>query len=296
MISRRGFLKGLLGGTLAGLFTGGYALAEAALQMRVQTWAVQPKGWPRGHRMRIVMVSDLHAAGLWMDVARVEQVVALANAQGGDLIALMGDYRATHRYQPWTVSVDVFAPILAQLKAPLGVFAVMGNHDWYDDLLATAKRQGPCRSQVVLEAAGIPVLANQAIRLHAPGGDFWLVGTESQSCFSNNEPQNIVGMADLPKALAQVVGDEPAILLAHEPDQFVDVPDRIALTLSGHTHGGQIRFGPWAPVVPSRFGARFLYGPYREGNRDLVVSGGIGCSGVPLRLGRPPEITVVDLS
>ncbi|MDZ4392087.1 MAG: metallophosphoesterase [Cypionkella sp.] len=296
MISRRGFLKGLLGGTLAGFFMGGYSVAEAALRLHVQNWALQPAGWRRGQRLRIAMVADLHASSFGMDERRVARVVGLANAQGADLIALMGDYRASHRFQTRKVSIDVVAPILAGLRAPLGVYAVTGNHDWWDDREAMARRAGPCHTQVVLEAAGIPVLANRAIKLGAAGAAFWLGGTESQACFQRENRRDIIGMSDVPGVVAQMSGDDPAILLAHEPDQFVTVPDRVALTLSGHTHGGQIRFGPWAPVVPSRFGQRFDYGHFREGARDLVVSGGLGCSGLPIRFGVPPEITVVDLS
>jgi hypothetical protein len=96
--------------------------------------------------------------------------------------------------------------------------------------------------------------------------------------------------------LAQVSDDAPVVLLAHEPDIFAKGNARVALQLSGHTHGGQIRFGPWAPVVPSRFGSRFAYGHVIEEDRHLVVSGGLGCSGIPIRFGVPPEITVVDLS
>ncbi|WP_322324617.1 metallophosphoesterase [Cypionkella sp.] len=275
---------------------GGYSVAEAALRLHVQNWALQPAGWRRGQRLRIAMVADLHASSFGMDERRVARVVGLANAQGADLIALMGDYRASHRFQTRKVSIDVVAPILAGLRAPLGVYAVTGNHDWWDDREAMARRAGPCHTQVVLEAAGIPVLANRAIKLGAAGAAFWLGGTESQACFQRENRRDIIGMSDVPGVVAQMSGDDPAILLAHEPDQFVTVPDRVALTLSGHTHGGQIRFGPWAPVVPSRFGQRFDYGHFREGARDLVVSGGLGCSGLPIRFGVPPEITVVDLS
>ena len=90
--------------------------------------------------------------------------------------------------------------------------------------------------------------------------------------------------------------DAPVILMAHEPDIFPDVPDRVCLTLSGHTHGGQVRLFGWSPVVPSRYGNRYAYGAIQEGGRHLVVSGGIGCSIAPIRFGMPPEITVVDLS
>ncbi|MFC3180012.1 metallophosphoesterase [Cypionkella sinensis] len=296
MISRRGFLKGLLGGTLAGFFLGAYGVSEAAARLRVQNWAVQPAGWRRGQRLRIVMVADLHATGFGMNEQRIAHIVEMANAQGGDLIALMGDYRASHRFQTRHVPIEVTAPILADLRAPLGVYAVMGNHDWWDDPAAIARRAGPCHSQTVLEAAGIPVLANRAVKLGAGDTAFWLGGTDSQSCFQRENRRDIVGMSDVLGVVAQMSDDDPAILLAHEPDQFVSVPDRVALTLSGHTHGGQIRFGSWAPVVPSRFGQRFDYGHFREGTRDLVVSGGLGCSGLPIRFGVPPEITVVDLA
>ncbi len=296
MITRRTFLKGLLGGTLAGFLTGGYALAEAGLRLHVQTHAVQPVGWRRGQRLRIAMVADLHASGFGMAEDRIARIVERVNAETPDLIALLGDYRATHRFQTRPVSIEAVAPIMARLRAPLGVYAVTGNHDWWDDPIAWTRRAGPTHVQTVLEGAGIPVLANRAVMLGAGDAAFWLGGVESQSAFQRSNGDDIIGMSDVPGTVAQMVGDAPAILLAHEPDLFVTVPDRVALTLSGHTHGGQIRFGPWAPVVPSRFGRRFVYGHIVEGNRDLVVSGGLGCSGLPIRLNRPPEITMVDLS
>jgi uncharacterized protein len=298
VITRRQFGKGLLGTLLAGLslgFYGGYV--EPDLRMRVQRWELQPAAWRRGQRIRLVMVSDLHAGGPNMDEARVQQAVDMANAEAGDLILLMGDYRATHRMQTRLVPIEISAAILAGLKAPLGVFAVLGNHDWRDHLRRFGAARGAIHTQTVLESHGIPVLANRAVRIGSGADAFWLAGLDSQSAFQAfGRRRDWVGMSDLPATLAQVTGDDPAILLAHEPDIFPQVPDRIALTLSGHTHGGQVRFGPWAPVVPSQFGSRFAYGWVREGQRDLVVSGGLGCSGMPVRFGVPPEITVVDLS
>ena len=87
----------------------------------------------------------------------------------------------------------------------------------------------------------------------------------------------------------------PSILMAHEPDIFRKVPDRVALTLSGHTHGGQVRLFGWSPVVPSRYGNKYAYGHVTEGDRHMIVSGGLGCSILPVRFGVPPEIVVVDL-
>ena len=99
---------------------------------------------------------------------------------------------------------------------------------------------------------------------------------------------------DLTATLAKVTDDAPVILLAHEPDVAMRVPSRVALQLSGHTHGGQVRLFGWSPVVPSRYGERFVYGHTRT-NCDVIVSGGLGCSIMPFRLGVPPEIVLVTL-
>ena len=104
------------------------------------------------------------------------------------------------------------------------------------------------------------------------------------------------GVDDLAGTLAQVRADDPVLLLADEPDIFPRVPPRVALTLSGHTHGGQIRLPLiWPAFVPSRYGARFAYGHVVENDRHLIVSGGLGTSIVPARLGVPPEIVHIVL-
>ena len=89
--------------------------------------------------------------------------------------------------------------------------------------------------------------------------------------------------------------DAPVILMAHEPDIFPEVPARVALTVSGHTHGGQVRLFGWSPIVPSAYGNRYAYGHVVEDDRSLVVSGGLGCSILPVRFGVPPEIVIVEL-
>lgn len=299
MLSRRQFGKGLLGFALAGLFAGVEGFwVEPHLELRVQRWVLEPAAWRRGHRLRLVMLADLHAGGSSMDEARIAGIVERANGLGGDMILLLGDYRATHPFQRRRVPIEASAPILAALAAPLGVHAILGNHDWRDQI----KFYGPARGgrthvQEVLEAHGIAVLANRAVKIGVGDRAFWLAGLDSQSAFTGlAERRAWMGMDDLPGTLAQLTDDDPAILLAHEPDVFARASDRFALTLSGHTHGGQVRFGPWAPVVNSQYGSRFAWGHIREGARDLVVSGGLGCSVLPLRFGAPPEITVVDLA
>jgi hypothetical protein len=103
------------------------------------------------------------------------------------------------------------------------------------------------------------------------------------------------GNDDLAGTMSKLSDDAPAILLAHEPDIFPSVPARFALTLAGHTHGGQIRILGRTPYVPSRYGSRYVHGHIVEGGRHLIVSAGVGVSDLPLRLGVAPEIVVVQL-
>ena len=108
---------------------------------------------------------------------------------------------------------------------------------------------------------------------------------------------HFVGVDDLDGTVARTMGDaDPLILLAHEPDIFVRVPPRVTLTLSGHTHGGQVLL-PFIgrPVVPSNYGQRFAYGHVVEGGRHLLVSSGLGMSGLPVRFMVPPEIALITL-
>jgi hypothetical protein len=262
---------------------------------RVQHWQVSPADWPAGLRLRVALVADLHAGPPQMPLARVATVMRAVQALAADLIVLAGDFRATIWAVRNPVPIEAVADHLAGLRAPLGVHAVLGNHDWWDDPATQQRRGGPVHAARVLAAAGIGVLQNRATRIAAPGGAFWLAGLDSQRAIHGPRRRH-EGRDDLAGTLAQVTDAAPVILVAHEPDIFPQVPARVAVTLSGHTHGGQIRLGPWVPVVPSRHGARYAWGHIREGGRDLVVSGGLGCSGLPLRLGRPPELTLVTLA
>lgn len=104
------------------------------------------------------------------------------------------------------------------------------------------------------------------------------------------------GVDDLAGTLAAVTDDAPVILMVHEPDIFPQVPARVSLTLAGHTHGGQVTFAGYAPVVPSRYGRRYLYGHIVEEERNLIVSAGLGCSTLPIRFGAPPEIVLIRVA
>lgn len=298
-MTRRGFLKGLLGVTLAGLVTSLYGFwVEPVLRLRVQRWKIRPVGWTAGP-LKIAILADLHMGEPWVSLDRLRRIVARTNALGADLIVMLGDLPAGHRFVMKAVPIPAVATVLAGLQAPLGVYAILGNHDWWQDSAAQARGGGPSLVAAQLRDAGLPVLENQVVRIgrgaKAGTGAFWLAGLDDQLAIAKAEG-GYRGLDDLSGALAQVTDDAPVILLAHEPDIFARVPDRVALTLSGHTHGGQVRLFGWSPVVPSAYGNRYAYGWVREGDRDLVVSGGIGCSIVPFRLGMVPEITVIELS
>ncbi|WP_420586718.1 metallophosphoesterase [Ruegeria sp.] len=291
-MTRRGFIKGLLATTLAGLFVAAYGFfIEPSLRLRVRKWRVRRDDWT-AKPLRIAVLADLHAGEPYVGLDRIRQVVRRTNALNPDLILLLGDYVGHHKVITDQIEAEDLAPVLAELKARNGVYAVLGNHDWWDDDAAQRRGAGPNKHAEAFQQHGIKVLSNEAVRLDDAG--IWLAGLEDQLAFRRGG--KVIGLDDLPGTLAQITDDAPVVMMAHEPDIFPKIPDGVALTLSGHTHGGQVRLFGWSPVVPSKFGNRYAYGHVREGNRDLVVSGGIGCSILPVRFGVTPEITVVEMS
>ena len=132
----------------------------------------------------------------------------------------------------------------AGLRAPLGVHAILGNHEWWSDKTVQQTWQGPPFSTPALEKVGIPVYDNDVVRLAKDGRPFWLAGLGDQVAFLPSRrlhPGRRYGVDDLDGTLAKVTDDAPVILLAHEPDIVMRVPERVALTLSGHTHGQAMR-------------------------------------------------------
>jgi predicted MPP superfamily phosphohydrolase len=300
-ISRRRFLKtiGLSGAGVVGL--SGYGLAvEPIWRLDVTRYRVAPTGWPRDLKLKIGVIADLHAGGPAMPADRIRAIVANTNALKPDLIVLLGDFAASHRFKTRSVAPEVWSGALGELTAPLGVHAILGNHDWWDDIAAQRARRGPVLGRRMLEREGIPVYENDTVRLTHNGRAFWLAGLGDQLALFNGRRKrswrSFQGVDDLEGTLAKVTDDAPVILLAHEPDIFPRVPARVSLTLSGHTHGGQVRLLGYSPMVPSRFGNRFAYGHIVEDGRHLVVSGGLGCSILPVRIGVPPEIVMIDVA
>lgn len=295
-LTRRGFLKGAKRLLQTGVVLGAWGFGiEPGFLLRVQRYAFTPPRWPTGFKLRIAAIADIHAGGPHMGEGRVEKIVDLANSLEPDIHLLLGDYKATHRFVLSEVPYERTAKALARLRAPLGTHAILGNHDWWDDPAAQRRRAGPIRAGLALQAENIPVYENAGVRLARNGQPFWLLGLGDIIAFRNGRANDFTGVDDLPGTLALVNDDAPIVLMIHEPDAFVNVPERVSVTLAGHTHGGQVRLFGYSPIVPSMYGNRFAYGHIAEGGRHMFVSGGLGCSQIPVRLGVPPEIMLLEL-
>ncbi len=286
-VTRRRVLAGtagLLG--LSAVATSVYAAGVEPHGLVVTHYKPRPPAWPAGRKLSITVIADLHAGGPDMTLPHIRQIVETANGLKSDLVVLLGDYANAHLLVDTPVPHSVWAAEMARIQARLGTWAILGNHDWWNDLANIRQALADVR---------IPVLENFAVMLGTTGERFWLAGLGDQLAHPLGHGR-FRGVDDLPGTLAQVQTKDPVLLLAHEPDVFPRVPERVALTLCGHTHGGQIRLPLiWPAFVPSKYGARFAYGHVVEEDRHLIVSGGLGTSLIPARLGVPPEIVHIQL-
>jgi predicted MPP superfamily phosphohydrolase len=231
--------------------------------------------------LRIVQLSDFHFQRR-VPARYVERCVAAANAENPDLIALTGDYvHKGHRY------VEGIAELLSRLSAPLGVFAVLGNHD-HAVRNALGFRRYPKLHQRIVEALvqrGIRVLHNELMTVELDGLRYQISGVDdlwSRRCRPD------VALVGLDPGL-------PHVMLAHHP-RTIELLDgrRCDLMLSGHTHGGQIHTQQFGSVTLGRRMKRYAAGLYAHGDSRLYVNKGVGF-GLPIRYNRRPEIAVFDL-
>ena len=282
-------------GVAAGLTVNGYAFAYApGVELNVTRYRVAAQGWRNGPTLKLAVLTDLHFGEPFVSLERLDEIVAATNALRPDIICLLGDFEPGHRFLSREVPRADWARALARLKAPLGVHTVLGNHDWWADAEAQHRRTDVTLAARALMDAGLPVYENEAVRLSKDGKPFWLLGLGDQIAY-HRRGFGFEGRDDLEKTLAAVTDSGPLLLLAHEPDIFAVLPRRVALTLSGHTHGGQVRILGYSPLVPSSYGNRYAYGHVVEEGRHLIVSGGIGPGKLPIRIGVPPEIVLVEL-
>jgi predicted MPP superfamily phosphohydrolase len=232
-------------------------------------------GWKSD--LRIAVLSDLHVGSPHVGLDKLRRIVERTNAENPALVVLLGDFviggpngmRGVRGGSP--VEPELIAQELKNLRAPLGVFAVLGNHDWWYDGEHVRK---------ALTDAGIPVLENRALHV----GPIWLGGI---SDLWTRGP-------DIAGTLAHVTGDDPVVLITHNPDIFPEVPARVSLLLAGHTHGGQVKLPIVGTLITtSRLG--YNAGEFVDQGRHLFVTTGIGTSIIPVRFGVPPEIVILTI-
>lgn len=299
IVSRRAFIQGAGAFALATGGLGSYAFAlEPGIRLNVTPYDVSPPHWPKGFTLRAAVLADIHACVPWMPASRVRAIAERTNALAPDIIFLLGDFSGGHTLLTEPVLPEDWGEALSILKAPLGVYSILGNHDWQHGALPNLPSDDAHGVRRALVNAGITVLENDAVRLQKEGQPFWVAGLGDQLAGPRALGRNR-GSDDLPRTMARINDRAPVILLAHEPQIFRRAPDRVSLTLAGHTHGGQVYFPlVGSPLSHPRFGLGFtdlVYGHIVEKGRHLIISGGLGTSHVPVRFLRPPEILDVTL-
>ncbi len=218
---------------------------------------------------RIVHLSDLHHSP-FTSLEHITNAISAANTLEADLAVLTGDY-VSHD----AAYIEPVAEAIGSLKARFGIFACLGNHDhWTDPEMVTRS----------LEGAGVNVLINSGLRIDANGSSFWLGGVDD----------HMVGKVDLPVALRGSFPDEMKILLAHNPIIFRQaVRAGVDLTLSGHTHGGQVKVRDTEKHLIRR--RRLSSGLHKRKDSQIYITRGIGTVVLPVRFQCPPEISLLTL-
>jgi predicted MPP superfamily phosphohydrolase len=267
---RRRVLQLLL---LAAILLTAWMFAEARRMPVLRETTIDLPGYPAGARpLRVALLGDTHMGGPDQSPARLRRIVAAVNALHPDLILLAGDYKGEPKLPGFAYSREEGAGPLGGLHAPLGVVAVLGNHDHWDDAAAWAR---------LLQAEGIIVLRNQAVRR----GPVTIGGIDD--AYSEH--------ADLPATLAaaQTLGG-PIILLSHGALPFRQAGGPLPPFLAAHTHCGQIALPWFGPVyLPYKHPIRYACGRYDEPRGTIVVTGGVGTSNLPLRLNAPPDYWLI---
>ena len=249
-------------------------------RVRVVRQDIALRRWPeRLNGFTIALLTDFHYDPVF-SVHPIRASVDMVNGLRPDLVALTGDFVTEPLFGPTAkgaAHAEPCAAILGKIRARHGLWAVMGNHDTTTD---------PARVTAALRDVGVQVLLNQSAPIEADGARFWLSGIRDAA----------EAKSDLAAALRPVPSEEPVVLLAHEPD-YADHASRhaIDLQLSGHSHGGQIRFPFLPPLFLPALGKKYIWGRYAIGKLTLYTNPGLGTVGIPARLNCPPEITVLTL-
>jgi uncharacterized protein len=241
---------------------------------------IQIENWPAElSGLRIALIGDLHTDNRFINEKKLQKIVELTNAQNPDLVVLLGDYiQGGRRESENRVEPEVTAAQLKNLRAPLGVYGVLGNHDWWYN--GDSVRQA-------FEEDGIPILENDVKELSWHGKPFWLAGLADLW----TRPQHIA------ETIAKAAPGATVMALTHNPDIFPTLPESVPLLLAAHTHGGQVNIPLiGTPVVPSRFGPKYTAGHIFENGHHMFVTTGIGTSIMRARFRVPPEVVILTVN
>lgn len=260
-------------------------------EFTVRRFEVQSPAWPASAPpLRIALLSDIHVDEFHMPPDRVRRVAAQVAALEPDMVVLAGDYVGghgirsgpefggrSHRSAQENALDEEGLRALGAFNAPLGVYAVMGNHDcWWDC----------ARVREIIGETGITFLENRAVEVAHGAGSFWIAGAED----------GLTQQPDFAAALAAVPEGAPSIVAVHNPGLFDWDGNTAFLQLSGHSHAGQVRFPLiGAPVRMSRYTEETADGGMIRGSRILMVTHGVGEVGLPVRFGAPPEVMLITV-
>ena len=238
--------------------------------LKFQTWSGPP--------LKIAFFSDLHAGAPHINDTYINNLISRINDMSPDLILIGGDLVINGVIGGTVMPIETLAELLKNLKAKIGVYAVLGNHDWWNDGEKIAN---------TLEKVGILVLDNKArlIKLNQHFS-FWLIGIGD----------DFTGHSDVDEALKQVTTQEPKVLFMHDPASIFKLKNKFSIALAGHLHGGQVFMpGYGAIITPGRAPAEWASGWTHFSNGSLFVSKGIGTSILPVRFNALPEYVILDL-
>lgn len=281
----RTIFKILGAGVLIALALALYGLSEARRDPVVRGITLPWTDWSAGAKpVRAVLISDVHFGNLAMGRQRLARIVDQINALRPDIILIAGDFIAGHTPDMARGSSDDLAAGLSRLHAPLGVVAVLGNHDYGTDVKVVRR---------ALAKANVTVLRNEAIRR----GPLAIGGVDDLGHRHGDIPKTMRALSALPGARIVMVHDPDAARAMQERDLKPLLPDDgPRLILAGHTHCGQIAVPGLGPVLTLiDYRATFLCGVSSAGRDKVIVTSGIGTSIAPIRIDAPPDLWVLTL-
>lgn len=229
------------------------------------------------NKFKVVAISDIHGGSNYVNEEKIRLLVEETNRQNPDIIVLLGDYVSQTKGKSSELKMpsETVAENLKGFKAKYGVFAVIGNHDWWFD---------EKKIRFEFERAGIKVLENAAEAIQVGSETVWIWGVEDY--WKNRRVPTDV-FDKIPKK-------ENIIAITHNPDSLLKSPAEISLMVAGHSHGGQVNFPFYGPI-PFVNDPRFMKGEAVVDGKRVFVTSGVGCTGPQIRFGVPPEIAVINL-